>query len=933
MMKPALAILSAVLTAAVADATSHSAAAADAFDVRLQCGPLINNHKIIDKDFTAKITAYNDKGHLHAARNLKKTPGRELFEGGVDGNGELSISGNGAFDDPTRHTWTYQFRGRIARNGATVLGGGMSVTETGAKRECNFALDEDSGKSLAASAPRPPITSYEPAASDARPNQFSDSASHTAETKLVIDGIELGRTLNRQSGQYNQYHCTPSKTFLEHTWCQRTEMGHSGEGDFAATNMFLQSSDGSAAYISRAIKPAHFVPGDIDSEIARLSRHYGTPRILRSGPGQTPSGVIAYWGSLKLTPLDADTLKLIATGHPSGKGFLFDFMENFTLSAQNGFEVYRASEGRGYVWSATFDNTGTGVLRMTAIDSAAVGAPVGPDAASVPVASFPSSTSTPTPQPTPASIPTLSDASKVVPGTPTADASASQNTPGPGFETFARLTELPSACVALKNMGAQATWPRGWAKETRETFSGRYSASDVCKSALECLPALSTRLKPIVEYLRTRPLLYAALKREAEPSEIMSLDSAIEILASRIDLSISDCQVSVVTLDRLMARNGADPGHIGIPAPVEYLQTASRNLIADLRKDHDANAASYSAWLPYAKHYERAAQLAAQKRNYEQAFGGPDIETALDAAENFNHEMKAADTFEDTLLQQGTKLAELSERLKNLAEQAAHEPISKIVKPNTANGIQSAKTAIDDLGRISAPERGDVSLQLSQFETRTDNFQSDLKEAQDRLDAMLQQGAKLTALSAHLADFARQAAQEPLSKLVTPNEAAAIEKLKAETDSLAKTPVSERGDVADQLARLQAGTNAVQVDLKEAQDKASQESAGNDSDLNYEKDKVVTSNSAEHIEVSQSRMASGIGMITHISIRSRENVLRVDKIELNRGNCKVLDVMGVGAHFVLKFGQTIDFPTNCSGVIEASITTDNNTYSFTWNEQ
>ena len=290
--------------------------------------------------------------------------------------------------------------------------------------------------------------------------------------------------------------------------------------------MFLESADGSVAYVSRAIKPAHFSPGDIDAEIARLSHRYGTPRILKTGPGQTPSGVIAYWGSLNLTPLDADTLNLIATGNPSGKGFLFDFLDNFTLSAQNGLEIYRASEGRGYVWSASFDDTGTGVLRLTAIDSAAVGAPAGPQAVSPSVVISPL---TPKPTSPPVAPPTPS-----LPDAPTAE--PKQKAPGSGFETFARLTELPSACAAVQNMGAQATWPKGWAKETRDPFSGRYSTSDVCKSVVECLPALSIRLKPAVDYLRTRPLLYAALKREAAPFPIMSVDSAIEIIGSRVDL-------------------------------------------------------------------------------------------------------------------------------------------------------------------------------------------------------------------------------------------------------------------------------------------------------------------------------------------------------------------------------------------------------------
>jgi hypothetical protein len=85
---------------------------------------------------------------------------------------------------------------------------------------------------------------------------------------------------------------------------------------------------------------------------------------------------------------------------------------------------------------------------------------------------------------------------------------------------------------------------------------------------------------------------------------------------------------------------------------------------------------------------------------------------------------------------------------------------------------------------------------------------------------MLLQGATLTELSNQLADFSRQAAQEPLSKLLKPNESVEIEKLKAEIDSLATAPVPERGDVTGQISQFKAEIYGVENDLKEAQDKA-----------------------------------------------------------------------------------------------------------------
>src|SRR5580698_2330026 len=81
--------------------------AAESFDSRLTCSELINNGEVKDDAVSAKVTFYVRDGRLTGARYLKKHPGRELFEGSVDPMGVISISGNGSYDDPSRHHWTY----------------------------------------------------------------------------------------------------------------------------------------------------------------------------------------------------------------------------------------------------------------------------------------------------------------------------------------------------------------------------------------------------------------------------------------------------------------------------------------------------------------------------------------------------------------------------------------------------------------------------------------------------------------------------------------------------------------------------------------------------------------------------------------------------------------------------------------------------------
>ena len=628
--------------------------------------------------------------------------------------------------------------------------------------------------------------------------------------KLRVDGFELGDLLDAQSAADKQFRCVPSKTFPGKTWCQRTVAERTRDGDISKTNVILESDDGTIGYVSESISPAHFTLSDIDSEIARLSRRYGNPRILRYPSNGSPMGIIAYWGSLTLVPLDDDAVGRIVADQASGKGFLFDFLSNFRRSAENGFPIYSVSGGEGYVWSANFNASGTGVLHLTAMDTSEIGAPASLQTASAPTAA---------PSPAVPAPPSQLGGSNATAAS-SAAASLGQRPAGPGFDVLAHLTEFPSACLAVKTLGPQTNWPRGWARETRDPFSGRYSASNACKSIQECLPSLSVRLKPFVDYLRARPQVYAALKHEAPTSPIMNVDGAIEALNSKVDLSVNDCSLFAIKLDSLMARSGADPGHAGIPAPYEYLQSASRNLISDLQKEHDARDQTYSDWLPYAKHYGRAADLNALARSYENAFSGPDIEPLLVAAQKFDQEMSAANDYKATLLQQGTKLAELSERLADLAQRAGQPPLSKLVEPDESTKVDALRAQVADLGKTLAPDRGDVAARLSQFETAANQFQDQLKAAQDKLDAMSRQSAKLTEMSKRLIDLAQQASQDSISKLIKPEDLSTIEKLRAEIDRLARTPVPERGDVAGRITQFEAGIRAFENDLKGAQAKA-----------------------------------------------------------------------------------------------------------------
>ena len=95
-----------------------------------------------------------------------------------------------------------------------------------------------------------------------------------------------------------------------------------------------------------------------------------------------PDGVIAVWGKITLEPLDQESINTLANGKNPRKGFLIDYLRDFTRSAKQGLPIYRIDGGPGFIWAASFDRKGRGTLRSAAVDVSGFAPP--PD--SVPVA-------------------------------------------------------------------------------------------------------------------------------------------------------------------------------------------------------------------------------------------------------------------------------------------------------------------------------------------------------------------------------------------------------------------------------------------------------------------------------------------------------------------------------------------------------------------
>jgi hypothetical protein len=187
-------------------------------------------------------------------------------------------------------------------------------------------------------------------------------------SEYLVTGVRLYQDVI-DTRLYRTMKCSPSKLFAGNTWCFQVSRGQGRYGRHVIVSSLLHSSDRRALYVSRSVKPAYFKLDEVKSEIARLSKRYGVPRLLVAPRNMRPySGIIASWGNVRLVPLSDSSRATIAMGGSSKEGLLVDFLGDIRKSARTGLPVYALRGGAGFVWSASFDQSGIGSLRFTTAD-------------------------------------------------------------------------------------------------------------------------------------------------------------------------------------------------------------------------------------------------------------------------------------------------------------------------------------------------------------------------------------------------------------------------------------------------------------------------------------------------------------------------------------------------------------------------------------
>ena len=193
----------------------------------------------------------------------------------------------------------------------------------------------------------------------------------------AVSGLAVGARVQFGSSAYRDYKCGPSDQFDGFTWCQKAGRGKEPRGSFNVAHSLLHSPEGRVVYVNRNQAPAFFSPTEADEDIDRYSRRIGErPRVIVLPPRPELSrGILATWGKIVLEPLDSESLKKLAQGErPNAKGYFIDFIGDFARSAKEGLPIYRLSGGAGFVWVASYDQKGRGILRFAAVDASAISA-------------------------------------------------------------------------------------------------------------------------------------------------------------------------------------------------------------------------------------------------------------------------------------------------------------------------------------------------------------------------------------------------------------------------------------------------------------------------------------------------------------------------------------------------------------------------------
>jgi hypothetical protein len=193
----------------------------------------------------------------------------------------------------------------------------------------------------------------------------------------AVDGLAVGGSVAPQSSVYKSYQCEPSGDYPGYTWCNRLQSKRSGSKNISVSTSIVHGADGVVGYINQTVKPANYSNGDIQNELMRLSKRFGSSPQVRNLTERSGSvgATLAIWGGIHLQPLGSDDLSVLAQGKSPHRGILVDLLGDLHKSARSNLPVYSVSGEQGFVWVASYDREGEGTLRFFAMDPSLLNRP------------------------------------------------------------------------------------------------------------------------------------------------------------------------------------------------------------------------------------------------------------------------------------------------------------------------------------------------------------------------------------------------------------------------------------------------------------------------------------------------------------------------------------------------------------------------------
>lgn len=190
--------------------------------------------------------------------------------------------------------------------------------------------------------------------------------------EYAIDGLALGARV-QLAGAYREYRCAPSQHSNGLIYCQKIRFERSSGSSYNVMYSFLHSRDGIVVYVDRYQHPAFLNAAEAEQRIEQFSAQFGeAPRTTKKPdqPGRL-DGVLAVWGKTVLEPIGNARIQTLAEGRSETTEYLVDFLGDYVRSAREHLPIYRFRGGAGFVWVASFDRAGRGMVRSTAIDMSA----------------------------------------------------------------------------------------------------------------------------------------------------------------------------------------------------------------------------------------------------------------------------------------------------------------------------------------------------------------------------------------------------------------------------------------------------------------------------------------------------------------------------------------------------------------------------------